>query len=75
MSHKIIIKIDDHYFDVTDYADKHPGGRKILQRYHMKDGTLSFNGIKGHGETYVTELLKKYEISSNDIFTMASSNL
>ena len=62
MSQKIIIKIDDHYFDVTDYAKKHPGGKKILERYHMKDATLSFNAIKGHGEAYVTELLKKYEI-------------
>lgn len=66
MQQKIIIKIDDHYFDVTDYAEKHPGGKRILQKYHMKDATLSFNGIKGHGESYVMELLKQFEIASTD---------
>ena len=31
----IIIIIDDYYFDVTIYANVHPGGRKVLKKFHL----------------------------------------
>ena len=49
---KTIIIIDDHYFDVTNYLDDHPGGKCILKKYHLKDATSIFNSIKGHGDGY-----------------------
>jgi len=52
MSQSIIIKIDDHWFDVTEYSNKHPGGKQVLMKYHMKDATEVFNEIRGHVEAY-----------------------
>ena len=49
---KIIIIIDDHYFDVTEYAKTHPGGIRILKKFHLKDSTDEFNKIKGHSDGY-----------------------
>ena len=57
---KCIIIIDDHYFDVTNYLDKHPGGRYLLTKYHMKDPTDVFNSIKGHGDGYALSLLDSF---------------
>ena len=54
---KIIIYIDDYAFDVTEYANNHPGGKKILQKYHMKNATKAFNQIKAHCDGYVLGLL------------------
>ena len=56
----IIIIIDDYYFDVTNYAKHHPGGKRILQKYHMKDATFEFNSIKGHGDAFAIDELNKY---------------
>ncbi len=47
-TNKIIIFIDGYKFNVTAYAETHPGGKKILQKYHCKDATQAFNEIKGH---------------------------
>ena len=30
-----IVIIDDHYFDVTEYIDSHPGGKIILKKFHL----------------------------------------
>ena len=60
MSKKIIIIIDGYKFDVTEFADKHPGGRKILEKFNGKDATKEFNEMKGHNETYVLNLLDKF---------------
>tara|TARA_B100000161_G_C33280039_1_gene293807 strand:+ start:108 stop:329 length:222 start_codon:yes stop_codon:yes gene_type:complete len=57
---KIIIIIDDYYFDVTNYAKYHPGGQKILKKYHLKDATKEFNSIKGHGDEYALSLLDQF---------------
>ena len=42
---KTIVIIDDHYFDVTEYIDSHPGGKRILKKFHLKDATDEFNSI------------------------------
>lgn len=56
-TNKIIIFIDNYKFDVTKYANEHPGGKKILQKYNNKDATKAFNDIKGHYDGYVLGLL------------------
>ena len=60
MQEKVIIIIDDHYFDVTNYLDSHPGGKKFLKKFHLKDASNEFNSIKGHGDEYALSLLDKY---------------
>jgi cytochrome b involved in lipid metabolism len=64
MSHKknekLIIYIDCYMFDVTEYANSHPGGKKILQKYNRKDATKAFNQIKGHCDGYVYGLLDEF---------------
>ena len=54
---KVIIIIDNHLFDVTGYMDKHPGGKKILQKFNNKDATKAFNEVRGHCDGYVLGLL------------------
>lgn len=60
---KIYIKIDNYWFDLTDYIE-HPGGIQILKKYHLKDATKDFNNIKGHADILVDNLLTKYEIKN-----------
>ena len=65
-SNKIIIFIDDHKFDVTEYANTHPGGKKILKKYNKKDATQAFNEVKGHGDGYALSLLDEFCIGKVD---------
>lgn len=57
---KIIVRIEDHWFDLTDYASQHPGGETILRKYHGKDATDAFNDVKGHSDAI--HLLEELEI-------------
>jgi cytochrome b involved in lipid metabolism len=66
MSEKIIIFIDDYKFDITEYAHKHPGGKKILKKYNNKDATNAFNNVRGHSDGYVLGLLDKFCIGKID---------
>jgi cytochrome b involved in lipid metabolism len=59
----IYICIDNYWFDASKY--NHPGGKKILQKYHLKDATDAFNEISGHVEAY--HLLEKYEIKDQKL--------
>ena len=65
-ANKIIIIIDDHEFDVTKYANDHPGGKKILQKYNKKDATTAFNEVRGHCDGYVLHLLDEFCIGKVD---------
>ena len=53
MTDSIIIIIDNHKFDVTDYIDEHPGGRDILIQNNGNDVTQLFNECGGHFDGYV----------------------
>lgn len=53
----VIIIIDEYYFDVTEYVAHHPGGGRILQKYHMRDATVPFNEVPGHSDAYALGLL------------------
>jgi cytochrome b involved in lipid metabolism len=64
---KIIVYIDDYKFDVTEYASKHPGGKRILKKYNNKDATEMFNdSTRGHMDEYVLELMQKMCIGKVD---------
>jgi len=58
---KIYVKIDNNWFDLTKYID-HPGGIKILKKFHLKDATEEFNEHSGHYDGFVDGKMKDYEI-------------
>ena len=55
----IIVIIDNYYFDLTKYSN-HPGGKRILKKFHLKDATEEFNAVKGHGDEFAINELDKY---------------
>lgn len=63
LQNKIYIRIDNTWFDLSNYKN-HPGGIKILRKYHLKDATEEFNNIKGHGDSFVDDKLKSFEIKN-----------
>jgi cytochrome b involved in lipid metabolism len=60
---KIYIRIDNYWFDLTNYKD-HPGGIGILKKYHLKDATIDFNLIKGHSDGFAEGKLAEFEIKN-----------
>ena len=65
-SNRTIIIIDNYYFDVTEYMHLHPGGSRILSKYHLKDATKEFNSVKGHNDEFTLNLLDKFCIGHKD---------
>ena len=47
--------IDDNVYNVTDYMNKHPGGKEAILRYAGKDATEAFYQIH---ERYMLDELK-----------------
>ena len=62
----LVVVIDDYMFDLTRYADEHPGGKKILLRYDGKDATAAFNRVRGHSDSYVIGLLDELCIGKSE---------
>jgi cytochrome b involved in lipid metabolism len=69
LNDKIYVKIDNHWFDLTNYKI-HPGGTRILKKYHLKDASKIFNSIKGHNETFVEDKLYEFEIKDNNLLKL-----
>ncbi len=42
----IVVKIDGHDVDVTDYAREHPGGAAVLRKFHGRDASKAFHAAK-----------------------------
>jgi len=62
---KLIIIIDGHKFDVSEYSSDHPGGIGVFRKFNGKDATKEFNEVKGHCDSYVDGLLDKFCIGKN----------
>lgn len=44
-----VMKIGDGYYDMTNWAKAHPGGAKVLEKFHNKDATKAFYNV-GHSK-------------------------
>ncbi len=49
------IKINNDWYNVKPFLKLHPGGNKILQKYHMKDASDAFFSITAH-QNYIQAL-------------------
>jgi alkylation response protein AidB-like acyl-CoA dehydrogenase len=58
------IIVDEDVYDVTKFADEHPGGKKILQRVAGKDASKQF--WKYHNEGILKKYQKTLQIGSLD---------
>ncbi|KAF2202196.1 acyl-CoA dehydrogenase NM domain-like protein [Delitschia confertaspora ATCC 74209] len=58
------IIVDEDVYDVTKFADEHPGGKKILQRVAGKDASKQF--WKYHNESILKKYQKKLQVGSLD---------
>ncbi|KAI5818054.1 acyl-CoA dehydrogenase/oxidase [Pyronema omphalodes] len=58
------IVVDEDVYDVTKFADSHPGGKKILQRVGGKDASKQF--WKYHNESILNKYKKDLLIGSLD---------
>ena len=56
--------IHNNIYDVSEYINHHPGGRRVIERYLGKDATQPFQNL-GHGKT-AYEMLEKIKIGSVD---------
>lgn len=60
----LYIIVDDDVYDVTQFQEEHPGGKKILQRVGGKDASKQF--WKYHNETILKKFQPKLQIGSLD---------
>ena len=63
-----IVKYSDEEYDIENFLDLHPAGKKIILPYKDKDITEAFTNI-GHSQTAI-KILNKYKISGNNSKSM-----
>ncbi len=66
-SNSVIIKINNNWYDVTDYLDLHPGGAHSLKNWHLRDATANFNRLSSH--KFTTNTLAKYKITDENLIS------
>ena len=55
--------LNDKVYDVTSFAQDHPGGPEILYELAGTDATTDFNSVSDHlNNKHVSELLEKFYI-------------
>jgi cytochrome b involved in lipid metabolism len=64
-SNFVIIKINNIWYDLTNYLETHPGSGSILKHYHLRDGTEPFNKVKSH--KFAFERLEEFKITDIDL--------
>ena len=71
---KIVVKINDLWYDLTKFVDLHPGGKQILKKYNKTNVTNKFYELKEHRamdkvlETFLVtdeKLIEKYNKQEN----------
>lgn len=67
---KCYVKINNDWYNLKPFLKLHPGGNKILEKYHMKDATEKFYIIRAH-QNYI-HVLDKYLIT--DTFLIVKLN-
>ena len=75
---KIVVKINNLWYDLTKFVDLHPGGKQILKKYNKTDITDKFYELKEHRNmnnvlfTFLvtdTKLIEKYNKQENKKIT------
>ncbi|EON99307.1 putative cytochrome b5 protein [Phaeoacremonium minimum UCRPA7] len=61
-ANRMWIIVDTGVYDVTDFADEHPGGAKILKRMAGKDASKSF--WKYHSQKVLDKYGEKLKVGS-----------
>lgn len=58
----LIVQYKNRWYDLTDFAHKHPGGKKSLTGLHNKDMKDRFERAPGHSEA-AKYLMREYQIT------------
>lgn len=58
-----LLTIKGKQYDLTAWAKAHPGGVKVLQKFHNKDATRAFDAV-GHSKM-AYEMLKDFKVPSS----------
>uniref|UniRef100_A0A182P0Q9 Fatty acid 2-hydroxylase n=1 Tax=Anopheles epiroticus TaxID=199890 RepID=A0A182P0Q9_9DIPT len=57
----LIVQYKDQWYDLTEFAHKHPGGKNSLNGLHQKDMAERFDRAPGHSQA-AKYLMKEYQI-------------
>jgi hypothetical protein len=60
MADRVIVVLDQYVYDLTQFADSHPGGRAILDGCRGKDVTMIFDQVGAHDTDAVRSTLDRY---------------
>lgn len=59
----IILKINDEYYDLTEFIYSHPGGIEIIKKYNNKDATVIFEHFHKNNQK-IKDMMQKYKIKN-----------
>ena len=64
---KLLVTHNGNLYDITDFADKHPGGKDILREHKGRDVTETMKRIDPHQHSDAAyAILEKYNVDNVD---------
>ena len=66
-----LLTINGKTYDLAAWAKAHPGGVKVLHKFHNKDATKAFDAAGHSSKAY--EMLKEFEVIKDDSFILGDA--
>ena len=61
---RLWMAVDDRVYDLTAFAEMHPGGQKLIQSYAGMDATSAYRTVEHHLDPAVRGLLSMFELGA-----------
>lgn len=71
MNKPLLVSLNEKFYDVTEFAKKHPGGEKVLRKVaggdieHFMNGSKRILNIKHQHSDAAYNMLKRYSLEKN----------
>ena len=62
---KILVRIHDELYNLTEFADRHPGGEQVIRCFHKRDATIAFE-THHRKDVHVKKMLAGFMVSKSE---------
>lgn len=70
----ILVRINGVIYDFASFAERHPGGKQVVEHLHLRDGTIPFENHH-RKDQHVLKMLKMYICKDQKLIDKANAEI